>query len=98
MPIWLKLAHLDAWSAYNGDRTLFGGSATRCDFGYCPTARRKTMNRVTSRRRVEERKETDIKSAATFGKLRKCSSLGEEFVSDRSTKRNETSVGSICAK
>ncbi|GBM98238.1 hypothetical protein AVEN_116365-1 [Araneus ventricosus] len=36
---------------------------------YCPTATRKTLNRVSSCRRVEERRETDIKSTATFGKL-----------------------------
>ncbi|GBO19967.1 hypothetical protein AVEN_216377-1 [Araneus ventricosus] len=35
----------------------------------CPTAMRKTLKRVASSRRVEERRETDIKSAATFGEL-----------------------------
>ncbi|GBN66450.1 hypothetical protein AVEN_272201-1 [Araneus ventricosus] len=47
---------------------------------YCPTARRKTLNRVASRRRVEERRETDIKSAAIFGKTKR-SSLGENSFS-----------------
>ncbi|GBM63612.1 hypothetical protein AVEN_65887-1 [Araneus ventricosus] len=36
---------------------------------YCPTATRKTLNTVVSSRRVEERRETGIKSTTTFGKL-----------------------------
>ncbi|GBM42611.1 hypothetical protein AVEN_148941-1 [Araneus ventricosus] len=39
-------------------------------YRYCPTATRKTLNRVASSGRVEERKEADIKSTAAFGKLR----------------------------
>ncbi|GBM82963.1 Nose resistant to fluoxetine protein 6 [Araneus ventricosus] len=35
---------------------------------YCPTATRKTLHRVASSRRIEERRETGIKSTATFGK------------------------------
>ncbi|GBL82690.1 hypothetical protein AVEN_263754-1 [Araneus ventricosus] len=57
---------------------------------YCPKARRKTLSRVASNRRVEERRDTDIKSAATFGNL-SALPLGEEFVFERSTKRNEIS-------
>ncbi|GBM27266.1 hypothetical protein AVEN_208430-1 [Araneus ventricosus] len=34
---------------------------------YCPTARRKTLEGVATIRRVEERRETGIKSTATFG-------------------------------
>ncbi|GBM42018.1 hypothetical protein AVEN_3253-1 [Araneus ventricosus] len=36
---------------------------------YCPIATRKTIKRVASSRRVEERRETGIKSTAIFGKL-----------------------------
>ncbi|GBM58873.1 hypothetical protein AVEN_87164-1 [Araneus ventricosus] len=39
------------------------------DPAYCPTATRKTLNRVASIGRVEERRETGIKSTATLGKL-----------------------------
>ncbi|GBO12912.1 hypothetical protein AVEN_229618-1 [Araneus ventricosus] len=39
------------------------------NLSYCPTSSRKTLIKVASRRRVEERKETGIKSIATFGKL-----------------------------
>ncbi|GBO45922.1 hypothetical protein AVEN_172858-1 [Araneus ventricosus] len=74
-------------------------NSPRCKYRHrrYPTARRKTLSRVASNRRVEERRDTDIKSTATFGNL-SALSLGEEFVFDRSTKRNETSAGSIYAK
>ncbi|GBN93700.1 hypothetical protein AVEN_170880-1 [Araneus ventricosus] len=65
--------------------------------GYCPTARRKTLRRVASNRRIEERRDTDIKSTATFGNLSELP-LGEELVFERNTKRNETSACSIYAK
>ncbi|GBM09019.1 hypothetical protein AVEN_229052-1 [Araneus ventricosus] len=45
----------------------------------------KTLSKVASYRRVEERRDTDIKSTATFGKL-SALPLGEEFVLERSTK------------
>ncbi|GBM37081.1 hypothetical protein AVEN_138134-1 [Araneus ventricosus] len=64
---------------------------------YCSAARRKTLSRVASNRRVEERRDTDVKSTATFGNL-SALPLGEEFVFERSTKRNEISAGSIYAK
>ncbi|GBM68369.1 hypothetical protein AVEN_198820-1 [Araneus ventricosus] len=65
---------------------------------YCPTATRKTLNnRVASSRRIEERMETGIKINRNIWQTKR-TSLGEEFVFDRSTKRNETSDGSICAK
>ncbi|GBM79215.1 hypothetical protein AVEN_60863-1 [Araneus ventricosus] len=64
---------------------------------YCPTARRKTLSMVASNRRVEERRNTDIKSIATFGNLRALP-LGEECVFERSTKRNEASAGSTYTK
>ncbi|GBO28414.1 hypothetical protein AVEN_242355-1 [Araneus ventricosus] len=51
----------------------------------------KTLSRVSQNGRVEERRDTDIKSTATFGKL-SALPLGEEFVFDRSAKRNETSA------
>ncbi|GBL91311.1 hypothetical protein AVEN_203466-1 [Araneus ventricosus] len=57
----------------------------------------KTLSGVASNRRVEERRDTDIKSTATFGKL-SALPLGEEFVFERSRKKNETSARSICAK
>ncbi|GBM16949.1 hypothetical protein AVEN_267336-1 [Araneus ventricosus] len=44
---------------------------------YSPTARRKTLSRAVSNRRVEERRDTDIKSTATFGKV-SALPLGEE--------------------
>ncbi|GBN24478.1 hypothetical protein AVEN_197948-1, partial [Araneus ventricosus] len=34
--------------------------------GYCPTTTRKTLQRVTASRRVEGKRETGIKSSATF--------------------------------
>ncbi|GBN54211.1 hypothetical protein AVEN_55875-1 [Araneus ventricosus] len=37
---------------------------------YCPTTRRKNLNRVASCSRVEERREPAIKTTRTFGKLR----------------------------
>ncbi|GBN35042.1 hypothetical protein AVEN_56498-1 [Araneus ventricosus] len=48
-------------------------------------------------RGVEEKRDADIKSTATFGKL-SALPLFEESVFFRSTKRNETSTSSICAK
>ncbi|GBO08021.1 hypothetical protein AVEN_11341-1 [Araneus ventricosus] len=38
-------------------------------FVYCLTARRKTLSRDASNSRVEERRDTNIKSTATFGNL-----------------------------
>ncbi|GBO13090.1 hypothetical protein AVEN_116361-1 [Araneus ventricosus] len=64
---------------------------------YCPTARRKTLSRVASNRRVEERRDTDIKSTTTFGKP-SALPLGQAFVFERRTKRSETLSGSIYNK
>ncbi|GBO17426.1 hypothetical protein AVEN_223027-1 [Araneus ventricosus] len=50
---------------------------------YCPTATRKTLNRLTSNRRDDESREAAIKSTASLSKR---TWLGEEFISDRSTK------------
>ncbi|GBN97799.1 hypothetical protein AVEN_270395-1 [Araneus ventricosus] len=44
-------------------------SGTKRVRAYCPTARRKTLSRVASNREVEGRRDMDIKSTATFGKL-----------------------------
>ncbi|GBN65214.1 hypothetical protein AVEN_194969-1 [Araneus ventricosus] len=77
--------------------SLYNSPSSKYSHRHYPSARRKTLSRVASNRRVEERRDTDIKSTATFGNL-SAVSLGEEFVFDRSTKRNETSVGSIYAK
>ncbi|GBM46268.1 hypothetical protein AVEN_273575-1, partial [Araneus ventricosus] len=75
-----------------------GTEAALCiPFVYCPTARRKTLRGVASNRRVEERRDTDIKSTVTFGKL-SALPLGKEFDFERSTKRNETSASSVYAK
>ncbi|GBM86692.1 hypothetical protein AVEN_55035-1 [Araneus ventricosus] len=77
--------------------SLDGCSYSRCQLVnhcYCPNARRKTMSKVVLNRRVEERRDTDKKSTSTFGTL-SAFPLGEEFVLERSTKRNETFVGSI---
>ncbi|GBN54412.1 hypothetical protein AVEN_237413-1 [Araneus ventricosus] len=81
----------------NNSQLAFGGSINSTSHVYCPTARRKTLRRVPSNRRVEERRDAHIKSTATFGKL-SALPLGEEFVFERSTKRNETSASSIYAK
>ncbi|GBM00245.1 hypothetical protein AVEN_32599-1 [Araneus ventricosus] len=75
----------------------FSNREEKTKVGYCPTARRKTLSRVASNRRVEERRDTDIKSTATFGNL-SALPIGEEFVFEQSTKRNETSASSIYAK
>ncbi|GBM63151.1 hypothetical protein AVEN_266803-1 [Araneus ventricosus] len=61
---------------------------------YCPTARRKPLSRV---RRVEERRDTDIKINRNIWQTNPLPS-GEEFVFERSTRRNETSAGSIFTK
>ncbi|GBO10526.1 hypothetical protein AVEN_220601-1 [Araneus ventricosus] len=53
----------------------------------------KPLNRVVSSRRVEKRRETHKINRNIWQTKR--SSLGEEFVIDRSTKRNKTSSGSI---
>ncbi|GBM31931.1 hypothetical protein AVEN_74234-1 [Araneus ventricosus] len=37
------------------------------NYSYCPTARRKTLDRVAASRRVVERRQTGIKSTARFG-------------------------------
>ncbi|GBN22125.1 hypothetical protein AVEN_26080-1 [Araneus ventricosus] len=81
----------------NNSQLAFGGSINSASHVYCPTARRKTLNRVASNRRVEERRGEHIKSTTTFDKL-SALPLGEEFDFERSTKRNETSAGSIYAK
>ncbi|GBN47696.1 hypothetical protein AVEN_32175-1 [Araneus ventricosus] len=62
---------------------------------YCPTARRKTLRRVASNRRVEERRDTDIKSTATFGNL-SALPLGED--SNEVQREMKTSACSIYAK